>query len=269
MEHNGSIFPICVILKVHLECCYACPRRVNRKLRKIKGVMDVKIDREEGLVTVFGYADSAELIKAIKKAVRKTAEIYVQPEEDQPTEPSCTCKEKSSSAKLIPDDTKSTKSKHTKVLCAKHDDDCFNSSACADFGDDDEPLPLSFSDHGAPLGYNNNVACNASYPHYPQNNGGYFFQGTRNPVPRYSNALAGSCNDGNDCISHPPPRSYGRPQEPPYENSYHHHQQQQQYQQQHYQQQHYQQQQQHYQQQQQQVPPPYSYYSDANVCTIF
>ncbi|MED6198763.1 hypothetical protein PIB30_069598, partial [Stylosanthes scabra] len=197
---------ICVILKVHLECCEACSRRVNRRLRKVKGVMDVKIDREEGLVTVFGDADSSELMEAIKKVGGKKAEIFVQPE-DQPTEPSCTCQEK-----IIPDDSD-------------------NGSACAEFGEDDVPLPLSFGDHGASLGFNNNVASNASYHHYPHNNasyhhypenngggGGGYFQGTGIPVP----ADARFGNDYNDCIPHPPPMGHVRPQQPPYQNSYYH-----------------------------------------------
>ncbi|QHN99042.1 hypothetical protein HN51_034217 [Arachis hypogaea] len=273
MENNESVSPTCVVLKVvNLQCCEACPSRVNKELRKIKGVTDVQMNREEGLVTVFGEADSSKLIKAVKKVGRKRAEIYMEPK-DQPTEPSCTCLEHTKSTKSknssIPDDTKSTKSKHTKAS-AKHDDDDDDSddncSADADFGDHDLPLPPQFNDHGAPSRSNNHVASNASYHHYPQNNpimlgtnngggGGGYFQGTTFPVPAYINTYARFCNDYNECV--PPPMGYGRPQQPPYQYSYYHHQQRYPPQP----------------QPQQQAPPPpppppCSYYGDANGCTI-
>ncbi|KAF8016970.1 hypothetical protein BT93_H2231 [Corymbia citriodora subsp. variegata] len=61
------------VLKVYMHCD-GCERDVTKALKKIKGVLTVKIDRDQNKVTVSGTAASDLLTKKLK-GIGKPAEL--------------------------------------------------------------------------------------------------------------------------------------------------------------------------------------------------
>lgn len=64
-------------LRVNIHCD-GCKQKIKKKLQKIEGVYSVKIDAEQGKVTVSGNVDPATLIKKLDKA-GKHAELWGAP----------------------------------------------------------------------------------------------------------------------------------------------------------------------------------------------
>ncbi|XP_022758166.1 heavy metal-associated isoprenylated plant protein 36-like isoform X2 [Durio zibethinus] len=67
--------PTCV-LKVNIQCCAACPKKVKKKLQKINGVYAIDIDTKNGMVSVRGIVQPSILIQTISEKVGKKAELY-------------------------------------------------------------------------------------------------------------------------------------------------------------------------------------------------
>ncbi|XP_058096187.1 heavy metal-associated isoprenylated plant protein 35-like [Magnolia sinica] len=71
-----------VELKVSVNCCEGCKRKVKKTLQSISGVLETQIDGSQPKVTVIGKVDSQILIKKLGR-VGKSAEIW--PNENQKT----------------------------------------------------------------------------------------------------------------------------------------------------------------------------------------
>ncbi|GKV41032.1 hypothetical protein SLEP1_g48613 [Rubroshorea leprosula] len=74
-EERPPPAPICV-LKVNIQCCAACRKKIKKTLEKIHGVNAVKVDAERGLVSVSGAVDPSVLSQAIAKKLKKKVELY-------------------------------------------------------------------------------------------------------------------------------------------------------------------------------------------------
>ncbi|KAH0750327.1 hypothetical protein KY290_029559 [Solanum tuberosum] len=69
MEHSPDD-PVCVI-KVEVNCCTACQRKLRKILLKINGVLEVCYDPRTNLATIRGNFNPLMLIEAIKKKGKK------------------------------------------------------------------------------------------------------------------------------------------------------------------------------------------------------
>ncbi|KAJ1387856.1 Heavy metal-associated domain, HMA [Sesbania bispinosa] len=70
----ADLVPVCY-LKVRLNCCKACPKKVHKKLMKLDGVSYVHVNVDDGFIYVVGGRDTSKLEKAVKKAIKRKPEI--------------------------------------------------------------------------------------------------------------------------------------------------------------------------------------------------
>ncbi|KAK1356817.1 hypothetical protein POM88_050073 [Heracleum sosnowskyi] len=70
------------ILKVNIGCCNACPRTLKKMLLNNKGVEKFDVDQEKNTVSVTGKVDLCQLIKDIKKKIKKNAEVIKKEKSD-------------------------------------------------------------------------------------------------------------------------------------------------------------------------------------------
>ncbi|CAJ1961964.1 unnamed protein product [Sphenostylis stenocarpa] len=63
-----------VVLKMYMHC-QGCVRDVKNTVEKMEGVESVDVDQEKSRVTVKGTMEGAKLVEAVKKKLRKQAEI--------------------------------------------------------------------------------------------------------------------------------------------------------------------------------------------------
>ncbi|TYI49008.1 hypothetical protein E1A91_D12G005900v1 [Gossypium mustelinum] len=69
------IFFFTCVLKVNIQCCATCPKKVKKKLQKINEVYDIDMDTKNGLVSVRGIIEPSILIQTIAEKVGKKAEV--------------------------------------------------------------------------------------------------------------------------------------------------------------------------------------------------
>ncbi|CAI9773525.1 unnamed protein product [Fraxinus pennsylvanica] len=64
-----------IVLKVNLNCCEECPRKLEKALSKLTGVSSLAIDTEENFVSISGTVDSDTLRKLIYVEIGKKAKV--------------------------------------------------------------------------------------------------------------------------------------------------------------------------------------------------
>ncbi|ESW20013.1 hypothetical protein PHAVU_006G173800, partial [Phaseolus vulgaris] len=72
-----------VVLNMSMNC-EGCVRDVKKNLEKIEGVDSVEVDKENSRVTVKGTMEGAKLVEAMKKKLRKHAEIMKEESRREP-----------------------------------------------------------------------------------------------------------------------------------------------------------------------------------------
>ncbi|KAK7332069.1 hypothetical protein VNO80_28816 [Phaseolus coccineus] len=82
-DKNEQVKIKTVVLKMSMHC-EGCVRDVKEKIEKIEGVDSVEVDKENSRVTVKGTMEGAKLVEAMKKKLRKHAEIMKEESRREP-----------------------------------------------------------------------------------------------------------------------------------------------------------------------------------------
>ncbi|XP_057965475.1 heavy metal-associated isoprenylated plant protein 42-like [Malania oleifera] len=77
------------VLKMNLNCCQHCPKKVCKLLSGVHGVYSVSVDAENGLATVEGKVDPRKLVKEVK-SIHKIAEIISSTQQSNAQAAQCT-----------------------------------------------------------------------------------------------------------------------------------------------------------------------------------
>ncbi|KAL2526008.1 Heavy metal transport/detoxification superfamily protein [Abeliophyllum distichum] len=120
------------VLKVNINCCEACPKKLEKALLKLTGVSSLSINIEENLVSVSGTADPDTIIKLIYAKIGKKAKLVsYEPQSTNDVE------EKPKNTKTAVDkDSDSNNNKKSKHKGKMHTRCCCQHGNCPKMGND-------------------------------------------------------------------------------------------------------------------------------------